>query len=401
MSISTFSIRRGAFLWALALIVFGGLFAQPQSANAQIGGCPLPQNFQAGMTGYVLPGDANAVRDRPGTTAPSRVIGSLPGGAFFTIVGNSPVCIDGFNWWQISTSTLTGWTADGEVGRAWITPFTCFNSPPARLRSGMNGQVLPGDPNSIRAQPGAGNRLGTIPAGGVFSVTGNPQCDSSGRVWYPVNYSGVAGWTGEGEGAVYWIAPYGDIINPPPVPTPTQAPVPPTGCFLTPRLAVGVTGMVVPGLPNALRNQPGLNASGSTVIGNLSQGAIFTVLNGPVCRDGYNWWQVTASGLTGWTAEGEAGVYWIDPLVCANGMVSRIAPGMRTRVTPGLPNRVRTFPSTSYGAVIATIPAGGTALVLNNFYCDEVGRMWWQVVYGARIGWTAEGDSGVYWLSPA
>ncbi len=399
MLISKGFIRSGAFFGMLTLLLLGGLFLQPQAAQAQFTNCPVPQFLQTGSIGFVLPGEANAVRNIPGTTGSSRVIGSLPAGTVFSVI-SGPSCVDGYNWWQVSTSTLTGWTADGVYGQAWVSAFICSNSPTPRLRSGMNGQVLPGDPNSIRSQPGAGNRLGLIPGGGVFAVTGNPQCDSVGRAWYPVSYSGISGWTGEGDGVTYWVAPYGESV-PPPFPTPTNTPLPPVGCALPPRLAIGVTGMVVPGLPNALRSQPGLNISGSTVIGNLQQGAIFTVLNGPVCRDGYNWWQVTAGGVTGWTAEGEIGVYWIDPLVCANGMVSHIAPGMRARVTPGLPNRVRTFPSTSYGAVIATIPAGGTALVLSNFHCDEAGRMWWQVVYGARIGWTAEGDSGVYWLSPS
>ncbi len=387
--------QRVALITVFTLLTLGSIVL-PQNAQAQ-SQCPTPQPLYAGYTAYVLPGEPNAVRDIPGTTSPSRVIGSIAGGEAFTVLSATPTCVDGLNWWQVRTETLVGWTADGTLNEAWVAPLICNNAPLPRMRPGMSGVVLPGDPNTIRPQPNSGTRLGTIPADGEFSVIGGPSCGSSGRVWYQVNYNGVVGWTAEGEGSTYWLRPANGV--PPFVPPPNNPPIN-TTCTLAPRLASGFTGMVVPGLPNALRNQPGLEQSGSTVIGNLQQGAIFTVLSGPVCRDGYNWYQVTAGGATGWTAEGENGVYWLDPLVCANGLVSRLAPGMRARVTPGLPNRVRTLPNISSGVIVARIPAGSSAFVLNNFHCDIDGRLWWQVAYFGRIGWTAEGENGVYWLEP-
>ncbi|NLX11375.1 MAG: SH3 domain-containing protein [Chloroflexi bacterium] len=77
-----------------------------------------------------------------------------------------------------------------------------------------------------------------------------------------------------------------------------------------PRLMIGDTGRVLPGPPNNLRDQPG----SGTVIGQIASGDSFTVLDGPRCVNEMNWWQVDANGTVGWTAEGDASAYWLEPL---------------------------------------------------------------------------------------
>jgi hypothetical protein len=355
--------------------------------------CPPPAAFFPGQTGYVLPGLPNAVRDRPGTTAPSQVIGNLQGGEYFTVNGG-PSCVDGYNWWLVESNTIRGWTADGNFSGPWVSPLACGNGLPSRLRAGTNARVTPGDPNNIRALPNSTTVYGQIPGGATFSVIGGPQCGVAGRTWWQVNYNGVTGWTAEGDPGVYWLEP---AINVAP-PTPTTGPVP-AFCSLTPQLSIGATGIVAPGEPNVLRDRPGLNASGSTVIGSMAEGAIFTTLDGPRCVDGYHWWLVTAGGQTGWTAEGLNGVYWVNPLQCPGGQVSQLAPGMLAQISPGLPQRIRTSPDTDRGIVLTQVPAGGLVRVLNNFACDDEGRMWWLVVHRFYLGWTAEGENGVYWLN--
>jgi hypothetical protein len=96
---------------------------------------------------------------------------------------------------------------------------------------------------------------------------------------------------------------------------PTPA-CPPVGDpdYLPPRLAVGTQARVeAGGLPNLLRDQPG---SSGKLLGQIPSGDIFTVLDGPRCSllDKIVWWQVTYNGLTGWTAEGDDGDYWLEPL---------------------------------------------------------------------------------------
>lgn len=84
-------------------------------------------------------------------------------------------------------------------------------------------------------------------------------------------------------------------------------------CTLEPRLTVGEVARRIPDDVNNLRDTPG--ASGER-IGELRGGASFMVLDGPVCADGYQWWQIgMGDDALGWTAEGDpaSGEYWLEP----------------------------------------------------------------------------------------
>lgn len=81
---------------------------------------------------------------------------------------------------------------------------------------------------------------------------------------------------------------------------------------LTPRLGTLTRGRVIPGLgANALRSEPKRD---STQVGTLPEGAEFAVTSDPVCADGLVWFWVEAGGMSGWTAEGDANIYWLEPL---------------------------------------------------------------------------------------
>jgi hypothetical protein len=92
----------------------------------------------------------------------------------------------------------------------------------------------------------------------------------------------------------------------PSTPTPITCPG-----VLPPRLVIGERGRVIPGIPNRLREEPGIDR---TQIGRIDGGRQFDVLDGPVCSDGYAWWQVNYNGQVGWTAEGTNNEYWLEPL---------------------------------------------------------------------------------------
>jgi uncharacterized protein YraI len=77
------------------------------------------------------------------------------------------------------------------------------------------------------------------------------------------------------------------------------------------RLVAGERARVRPGTPNNVRSQPSLNADR---VGQIPGGGVFDVTGGPVCVDGYTWWQVEYSDVVGWTAEGSADDYWLQPV---------------------------------------------------------------------------------------
>jgi hypothetical protein len=81
-----------------------------------------------------------------------------------------------------------------------------------------------------------------------------------------------------------------------------------------PRLKINGAGRVAAtdGLDMRIRSAPGLSQS---VIGKVPEGSRFTVLDGPKCVDGMNWWKVTTrpSNITGWMAESDNKVYLIEP----------------------------------------------------------------------------------------
>jgi WD40 repeat protein len=77
-----------------------------------------------------------------------------------------------------------------------------------RLMVGEWGQVVTGGANRLRSNPSAdGSIIGEIEPGGIFEVRGTPTC-ADGYNWWPVSYEGLDGWTAEGVGGEYWLAPY-------------------------------------------------------------------------------------------------------------------------------------------------------------------------------------------------
>lgn len=81
--------------------------------------------------------------------------------------------------------------------------------------------------------------------------------------------------------------------------------------FVQSQLQEGVTAINTDSVPNNLRAEPNLNAER---IGEIPPGATVQVVAGPVCDQGYAWWQVEYNGQFGWTVEGEGSEYWIEPV---------------------------------------------------------------------------------------
>lgn len=77
-----------------------------------------------------------------------------------------------------------------------------------------------------------------------------------------------------------------------------------------PRLVVGAEARVLPGDPNNVRDTASRDGA---LVGEIPGGESFTVLDGPVCADGFNWWHIEYNGLAGWTVEGSGSEYWVEP----------------------------------------------------------------------------------------
>jgi len=273
---------------------------------------------------------------------------------------------------------------------------TCAGFMASRLIPGGLGRVTFGDPNNLRTAPGYANAsLGLVPGGDIFEVITGPVC-ADNTAWWQVIHLGRLGWIAEGSGNIYWLEP---AVN---YPTPTPF-VPPqsTVCAMSPRLTVGASAQVTFGPSNTLRASPGFNGA---VTGQLEGGKMVAVFSGPRCVDGVNWWEVGEPFIfAGWTAEGQNGEYWLVSVVCPNGLISRLAPNRQARVTPGTPNNLRDLPPSGAAAsnIIGQIPGGASFTVVSGPQCGSDGLMYWQVNFNGALGWTAEGDQGVYWLEPA
>jgi len=76
-----------------------------------------PISLSSGDTAQVTPGPPNNLRRNSSTS--SSIIGSIPGGGRFSVVGG-PKCQDGYWWWQITYNGVTGWTAQGNGSQLWI-----------------------------------------------------------------------------------------------------------------------------------------------------------------------------------------------------------------------------------------------------------------------------------------
>lgn len=85
---------------------------------------------------------------------------------------------------------------------------TCPGFLPSRLQINQQGRVLPGAANNLRSAPMINSQLlGQIPGGSVFSVLEGPSCDQAGIAWWRITVQGLTGWTGEGQGDIYWVEP--------------------------------------------------------------------------------------------------------------------------------------------------------------------------------------------------
>lgn len=92
---------------------------------------------------------------------------------------------------------------------------------------------------------------------------------------------------------------------------PTSAPVDCPPFAMPPRLTVGGQARVTftDGSNLNVRTEPA-----GSLLTQIAEGSVVNVIDGPVCADGYLYWNIqVADDLSGWSAEGGSGVYWLEP----------------------------------------------------------------------------------------
>jgi len=172
---------------------------------------------------------------------------------------------------------------------------------PTRLAIGDQARVTPGAANRIRAQSNTSSeQVGQIPAGEVLTILDGPQC-VDGFLWWRINYNEIEGWTVEASAPDYFLEPYVTV-------TPANDT---ENCLTETRLQIGGYGQVSTTTPSRLRLA---SSTGAEQIGQVDPTDIFQVVDGPVCADGFNWWQVAVNGIMGWLAEGDSETFYVEPV---------------------------------------------------------------------------------------
>ncbi len=312
---------------AILLLVISSSISTIQPTYAQgTDGCPPtdPLPLVVGGQGRVVPGGtSNRVRAMPSTSGD--VVFQIASGTVFEVIGEAE-CSGGYRWWQIRSQGQEGWTVEGSDDEYFLetvsaAPVTTATPPPAqsddcalatRLAVGREGRVITDTPSRVRRTPSTdGAQVGQLQPRTVIAILDGPVC-ANGINWWQVSVGDLMGWTAEGLDGEYFI----ELLDIVPTATPaasttvgTPPPAQSDGCALATRLAVGREGRLITDTPSRLRRIPSTDGA---QVGQLQPRTVFAIVDGPVCANGINWWQISVGELMGWTAEGLDGEYFIE-----------------------------------------------------------------------------------------
>lgn len=141
-------------------------------------------------TGDLVAGDSirvtEAVNMRSGPDTANSLIATLPAGTTGEVLAG-PRTGSGYTWYQIQTSSGSGW-----VVRDWIAKVTAPPPPTTKFVVGDTFRVT--EVINMRSGAGTGNAVvATLPVGTTGSILVGPR-SGSGYTWYQVETSDGTGW---------------------------------------------------------------------------------------------------------------------------------------------------------------------------------------------------------------
>ncbi len=286
------------------------------------------------------------IRSEPGLYG--AIVASMANGDTANVVGD-PVVSGGITWVRIDSALGSGWVASQYLapsGRAAIS---------ASFAIGDQVQV---ETSALRLRTDASTGAGvvaTLSRGARGIVTDGPR-RSAGNTWLQIQTDAGSGWV-----AQQYLAEPRDIATPAP----------------DGRFTVG-DDVVVDTDELNLRASPGRNGRVVTV---LWTGTSAMILDGPVFADRSVWYQVSASGLTGWV---------VDEFLALQGggttPLTGFEPGTAIEVTTDEVNLRRS--ASLSGQVVAVLYSGETGSVTGGSVQQD-GYTWVEARFGGNTGWIA------------
>ena len=239
---------------------------------------------------------------RSGTSTTSSVLTVLPINTTGSIVAG-PQAGSGYSWFQISTSSGTGWvvsnyiqkTGQGSPASPTATP-TASSTPgiPNTQGIAIGDTVRSTAPLNVRSSPSTNAGIvGIMPQGTQGSVLGGPQ-SANGYLWWRVSTPSSTGWVA-GSFLTKVTGQPGATATATPVPTQSATPTPPVS---NPQ-GIKVGDSVRTTAAVNMRSTPSL---AGTILTVLPQGREGSIVGGPEVASGHTWWRVQTSSGTGWVA---------------------------------------------------------------------------------------------------
>ena len=176
-------------------------------------GAPISK-VAVGSTARVTFTDRTPTRIRKEPTTSSKILGRIPEGTRFLIVGGHK-CSDGYTWWNIELANGTrGWMAEGKSGTYYLEPMTFLQQSCAEVFSllnvGSEARVAKVDGSNmrIRSQPGFSQPIvDRVPEGTLLIILNGPRCVDGTKWWYIRTKSGIEGWMTESQNGIPLLEP--------------------------------------------------------------------------------------------------------------------------------------------------------------------------------------------------